>query len=161
MYNDTIKVANKIIKAEDLFDIFSAMNEKLVKYKRIYDKEKQLNENKKYSEKKWTFENYDSKLKFTVNFYDDTEITFDNYNNFISIYNSRLHEIKYIYVFFMLSYMKHDPEYGSYNYQSFNQHIDMTIKEEKMSIEISLSSVDPILDDVYKLIKSKVDDSHK
>ena len=38
MYNDTIKVANKIIKYEDLYEIFSAMNEKLVKYKNIYEK---------------------------------------------------------------------------------------------------------------------------
>ncbi len=156
MYNDTIKVANKIIKAEDLFDIFSAMNEKLVKYRRIYEKEKQLNENVKYSDRKWTFEDYNSRLKFSVNFYDDTEITFDNYNNFISIYNSRLHEIKNIYVYFRLSYSKHNAGENSFDSQTFNQHIDMTIKEDKMSIEVSLSSIDRIMDDIYELIKRKI-----
>ena len=35
MYNDTIKVANKIISYDDLFEIFSKMQEKLMYYKKI------------------------------------------------------------------------------------------------------------------------------
>ena len=35
MYNDTIKVANKIITYDDLFEIFTQMNEKLIYYKKI------------------------------------------------------------------------------------------------------------------------------
>ena len=34
MYKDTIKVANKIISYDDLFEIFSKMQEKLVYYKK-------------------------------------------------------------------------------------------------------------------------------
>ncbi len=37
MYNDTIKVANKIITDEDLLEIFAQMNEKLIEYKKIND----------------------------------------------------------------------------------------------------------------------------
>ena len=37
MYNDTIKVANKIISYEDLFEIFSKMQEKLLHYQKIND----------------------------------------------------------------------------------------------------------------------------
>ena len=35
MYNDTIKVANKIITYNDLLEIFSRMQEKLVQLKKI------------------------------------------------------------------------------------------------------------------------------
>lgn len=156
MHNDTIKVANKIISYEDLYEIFSAMNEKLVKYKKIYEKEQEINKDLSYGQKKWTFQDCGSKIRFDINFYDDTEVRFDNYNNFISIFNSRLHEIKSINVDFRMSYMKHEPGEDIYNSPSFNQYIDMNIREDKMSIEVSLSSSDGIIDDVYKLIKSKI-----
>ena len=44
MYNDTIKVANKIITYENLNDIFSKMNEKLTYYLKISEKEERENE---------------------------------------------------------------------------------------------------------------------
>lgn len=43
MYNDTIKVANKIISYDDLFEIFTQMNEKLQYYKRISINEESRN----------------------------------------------------------------------------------------------------------------------
>lgn len=36
MYNDSIKVANKIISYNDLLEIFARMYEELDKYKKIY-----------------------------------------------------------------------------------------------------------------------------
>ena len=43
MYNDTIKVANKIIKSEDLFDIFSKMQEKILEYKKTSEIQERKN----------------------------------------------------------------------------------------------------------------------
>ena len=43
MYNDTIKVANKIITYDDLIEIFAQMNEKLIYYKKINDSEERKN----------------------------------------------------------------------------------------------------------------------
>lgn len=153
MYNDKIKVANKIISYDALFEIFSKMQEKLVYYQKIYYNEEIQNRVLSYSYQKWSFKDSGSHLKFDVDFYDDTSITFDNYNNFIGIFNSRLEDIKRIYVRFNLSYTIKDE---THNNEWYTQHINMWIQEEKMDIEISLNSSDNKIDDIYELIKNKV-----
>ena len=104
MYNDTIKVANKIITSEELMEIFELMNEKLVYYKKINDREEINNRMLDYRYQNWTFKDSSSKIKFEVDFYDNTNIMIDNYNNFITIFNNRLEEIKRIHVYFHFSY---------------------------------------------------------
>lgn len=153
MYNDTIKVANKIITYDDLFEIFAKMNEKLTYYKKINDSEEKKNHMLEYNYQSWSFKDNGSRLQFDVNFYDDTQVKFDNYNNFISIFNSRLEEIKDIYVHYSLSY---SVELEGQKHEYYNQHINMWIYEHKIDIDISLSSEDKKIDDIYELIKGKV-----
>ena len=43
MYNDTIKVANKIITSDDLAEIFAMMNEKLTGFRKIHMQEETQN----------------------------------------------------------------------------------------------------------------------
>ncbi len=149
MYNDTIKVANKIITYDNLIAIFQKMNEKYEYYMKINQKEEQENEAIDYKYQKWSFKNSASRFKFDVNFYDDTRITFDNYNNFIGIFNNRLPEIKDIYVCFSLSYSIVDGLKSDY----YTQSINLYIYEDKMNCDISLNSSDNKIDDVYQLIK--------
>lgn len=153
MYNDTIKVANKIIKSEDLFDIFSKMQEKILEYKKTSEIQERKNSILEWSDRNWDYKDEGSTLTFEVNFYDDTTIKFDNYNNFISIYYQRLEEIKRIYVFFGVSYsIKKIGNSEDY----FRENINMWIFEGKADMEISLNSNYKKIDDVYELIKSKI-----
>lgn len=152
MYNDTIKVANKIITSDDLAEIFAMMNEKLTGFKKIYMQEETQNKMLDYSYQRWTFKDNGSSISFTVNFYDDTTIKFDNYENFIIVFNNRLDEIKDIYMRFSISYGVRDEFRNDY----YSQHINMYIYENKMDIDISLKSDDKKIDDVYELIKNKV-----
>lgn len=153
MYKDTIKVANKIISYDDLFEIFSKMQEKLIYYKKINANEEMRNRTIEYRYQTWSFKDADSRLTFSVDFKDATTIKFDNYNSFISIFNTRLEEIKYIRVNFALSYRT---SYEGYKNNMHYQHIYMDIYENRMEIDIGLSSEDKKIDDVYELIKRKV-----
>lgn len=153
MYNDTIKVANKIITYDDLIEIFAQMNEKLIYYKKINDSEERKNHMLEYNYQSWSFKDNGSRLQFDVDFYDDTQIKFDNYNNFISVFNSRLEEIKSIYVHYSLNY---SVELEGRKHEYYNQHINMWIYEHKMNIDVSLSSEDKKINDIYELIKNKV-----
>ena len=68
MYNDKLKVANRIITDTDLIDIFNKMWEELEKYNKICKQEEQRNMVYERSYQTWTAENFSGTLKFTVNF---------------------------------------------------------------------------------------------
>ena len=152
MYNDTIKVANKIISDTDLTEIFQRMNDEILENIQICKQETIQNEKYEREYQHWTTKEFDGTFKVTINFYDDTNVTIDNYTNFISIYNTRLHEIKDMWIRYGYSYwIQHGTEM-----HSISQHINMSIYEYKMDIEVNLSSMDKKMDDVYQLIKEKI-----
>lgn len=152
MYNDTIKAANKIITDSDLLRIFEKMNEEILENQKICRQETLENQKYEREYQHWTTKEFEGSLKCTVNFYDDTSISFDNYNNFISIYNSRLHEIKNMYVHYRYSYwIQHGKDS-----KIISQSINMNIYEYKMDIDVNLSSADKKMNDVYELIKETI-----
>ncbi len=153
MYNDTIKTANKIITYEDLYEIFSAMNEKLISLKKIGEQEKIDNRMLEINYQKWTFKDNGSQLYFKVDFTDDTSIRFDNYNEFLSAFNNRLNEIKSIWASFSLIYSTSAPDTKS---EFYNQRISMDITETRINVDFSLSSEDKKIDNIYELIKNTI-----
>ncbi len=155
MYNDTIKAENKIITKEDLTEIFQLMGETLKKYQKISIMEEQRNQMLDYNYKHYTFKDIGSKMSVDVNFYDNTEISFDNYDNFASIFYSRIEEIKSMYVRYYLSYEVVTPVPNkTRNY--YSQSINMNITDSKIDIDVRLDSSDPKLNEIYELIKSKI-----
>ncbi len=155
MYNDTIKAENKIISNDALYQIFQMMGETLQKYKRISAMEEQKNMVLDYLYKEYSFRDDGSRFTAMVDFYDDTNIKFDNYENFISIFYSRLEEIKSINCYFSLSYSVKRVEPIKFS-QSYSQSIVMYITEKNLDITLNLSSEDPKLDEIYQLIKSTI-----
>ena len=155
MYNNTIKAENKIISYDDLQQIFQLMGETLKKYLKISQQEDQRNHMFELAYQNYTFKDEGSKMKVVVDFYDDTNITFDNYDSFISIFYSRLNEIKTMNVYYTLNYTVITPEPNrSRNY--YNQSIQMYISENKLDITLNLNSADPKLNEIYNLIKTKI-----
>ncbi len=153
MYNDTIKVANKIISDSDLMDIFQKMNEEMLESQKISNQEILQNEKFEREYQNWTMKNFEASFKCTFNFYDDTTITVDNYNTFMPIFNTRLQEVKDMWVRYDFSYwIEHGRDFS----KSVRQYINMNIYENKMDIEVNLSSEDDKMDDVFQLIKEKI-----
>lgn len=155
MYNDTIKAENKIISSDDLTQIFQLMGETLKKYLKVSQLEEMQNRMLDTPYQNYTFKDEGSKMKVIVDFYDNTNITFDNYDNFMGIFYSRIDEIKTMDVYYTLSYTVITPEPNrSRNF--YSQSIQMHINENKLDITLNLKSEDPKLDEVYNLIKNKV-----
>ena len=155
MYNDTIKAENKIISSDDLTQIFQLMGETLKKYLKVSQQEEMQNRMLDTPYQNYTFKDEGSKMKVIVDFYDNTNITFDNYDNFMGIFYSRIDEIKTMDVHYTLSYTVITPEPNrSRNF--YSQSIQMHINENKLDITLNLKSEDPKLDEVYNLIKNKV-----
>lgn len=153
MYGDTVKVANKIISYDDLLEIFHKMNETLDKYLRIYKSEEMKNKIMDYKYQFWTYKDSSSSLKFRVNFYDDTVVSFENYSSFIGVFNNRLEEIKSIDVTFRLSY---EIKEEGFSPKYYSQSINMWIRENKASLEVNLNNEDKKIDEVYEFIKNKI-----
>ena len=152
MYNDTIKVANKIISESDLMDIFQRMDEDLKKNEQICKQETIQNEKYEREYQHWTTKDFQGNFKCTFNFYDNTNVTVDNFNEFFNLFNNRLHEIKDIWARLSYSYWIQDGR----NSKLIGQHINMNIYEYKMDIDVDLSSDDNKLNDIYELIKAKI-----
>lgn len=152
MYNDEIKVANKIITDKVLTEIFQKMDEELRELIKLNQREKTENEKYSYEYQHWTVKNFNGSFKCTFNFYDDTNITIDNYNNFTTIFNNRLQEVKSMWVRYYINYSIVDGR----DYKTVSQHINMNIYENKMSIDVSLSSEDNKMNSIYSFIKEKI-----
>mgnify|MGYP004463038061 CR=1 FL=1 len=152
MYNDTIKVANKIISESALADIFQRMDDEIKKNEKICRQETMQNEKYERDYQHWTTKDFEGTFKCTFNFYDDTNITVDNYNVFVTVFNNRLHEVKDMWVRYDYSYWIQNGR----DQKLISQHINMNIYEYRMSIEVDLNSVDKKMDDVYQLIKEKI-----
>lgn len=153
MYNDTLKVANKIISDDDLVDIFTKMNDDIKKYEAISRQETQANLMYEREYQTWTAKDFKGTFKVNVNFTDDTQITFDNYLTFISIFNSRITEIKNLWLTYSYSY---DVKYLGQSLNYIYQSISMNISDYRMDIDVRLSSEDKKMDDVYNFIKNKI-----
>ena len=153
MYNDSLKVANKIITYDDLIEIFSKMQEKIINYKKTNKMEEMKNSALDYRYQTWTFKDSGSRLYFQIQFQDNNSIEFDYYNNFITVFNNRLDEIKYVSAKLSLRYSV-QVEDRSNDY--YHQSISMWIYEDRMEISTSLSSADDKKSDIYELIKNKI-----
>lgn len=152
MYNDTIKVANKIVSNKDLEEIFQRMDEEMRENIRLCKQEIIQNERYEREYQNWTVKNFEGTFKCTFNFYDDTNITIDNYISFITIFNNRLHEVKDMWIRYHYSYWI---QHGG-KQKMISQNINMSIYEHKMNIEVNLSSEDDKMNDIYQLIKEKI-----
>lgn len=151
----TIKAENKIISSEALYEIFELMSFKLKKYLTISEVENKFNENLDYSEKEYTFNDSGSTLVFDVDFYDNTNISINNYDEFINIFKNRLNSIKSLRVHFRLNYYTENKELGK-DSKYISQNIYMHIEEKKLHIDATLDSSDDKLKDIYLLIKNTI-----
>lgn len=152
MYNESINTNNKIISTDLLMNIFSRMNEikksytfKAEKEEQIYNSlsfENQMNMKREYS-------NYVSNYSFTVNFYDSTNITIENYESFMSVFNSRLHEIKSIISNFSINY------FDASN-KSCSNSIGLMIYENSFDISIAIDNSNSEMTELFNYIKTSI-----
>lgn len=149
MHNDTIKVANKIITDNDLENIFIKMNEVINEMNKICKNEDFQNERYEREYQTWTAKNFEGKIKTFIDLYDDTQISTESYGEFMTLFNTRIREIKYMTIYYSLSYYTQKPgENDIYNSSS----IKMEISETKMNISVKLDGNK--MDEVYQLIKN-------
>jgi len=154
---DSIEVSNKIISADVLMQIFEKMNEKVESLMRISREEEQKNMALEYSYQTYKYLDQGSNFTFTVYYYDNTSIKYDNYISFITTFTNRIDEIKEIDVSLRLSYKVKEINDSTAKYH--NQSISMAIYEHKASMDFRLESDDRQLQDLYEFIKIKVQES--
>lgn len=152
MYNESIDTNNKIISSDLILNIFDKMNELIKSYTlkaNIEDQtynslsfENQLNMKRK-------FNIFISDFSFTVDFYDSTKITINSYENFIGIYNSRLHEIKSIISNFSISYF-------DINNKNCSNSINLMIFENSFDIRVGIDTSNTEMSDLFNFIKTSI-----
>lgn len=152
MYNESINTNNKIISTDLLMNIFSRMNEIKKSYTFKAEKEEQTYNSLSFENQmnmKREYSNYVSDFSFTVNFYDSTTITIDSYENFMSVFNSRLHEIKSIISNFSINYF-------DVNNRSCSNSIGLMIYENSFDINIAIDNSNSEMTDLFNYIKNSI-----
>lgn len=155
MENGDIKVSNKIITSDDLIEIFNKMNEDLEKYLKTFKNEELMNKTLEYGYQKWTFKDNGSKLTFSVEYNDNTEIKYENYINFVTAFKNRIEEIKHIYVHYNLYYDTRNEEKKVNEFHHKN--ITMYIYTDKIEMHFEQDVNDEKIKDIYNFIKDKID----
>lgn len=153
MYSEKIEAKNKIITDSDIFEIIEMLHNELVEVQKVYSQEKALNEGKMLADQNWTTKYLNTTFKCNFDFYDATDITVDNYDEIVNIYNNRLHEIKNMSVRIWMSYSISN---GRADLVHISKRILINIYENKIDFEIGLGSQDRRLYNVYDLIKQKI-----
>ena len=152
MYNESINTNNKIISTDLLMNIFSRMNEIKKSYTFKAEKEEQTYNSLSFENQinmKRQYNNYVSNFSFTVNFYDSTTITIDSYESFMSVFNSRLHEIKSIISNFSISYF-------DINNRNCSNTIGLMIYENSFDINIAIDNSNSEMTDLFNYIKTSI-----
>ena len=152
MYNDTITAANKIISDRDLEEIFQRMDAEMRENIQLCKQETIQNERYEREYQHWTVKDFQGTFKCTINFYDATTVTVDNYDSFIGLFNSRIQEIKTMWLTYRISYWIQDGNKSDL----ISQSISMNIWEDRINVDVSLSSDDDKMNDIYELIKNKI-----
>ena len=158
MNENNIEINNHIIPPETIISVATYLNDKLKEYNSIYQNEAIKNEALTIQYQEWSFKNENSTIKYEIAFKNKTEIKFDNYNNFITVFNNRIDEIKDIHIYFYLRYSKkREGEEGKY----YNSNIYISIYENKLSLEASKKEGDELFDDIYNTSVKMFNDTPK
>lgn len=150
MYNESINTNNKIISTDLILNIFGRMNELIKSYTSKANKEEQTYNSLSFENQlnmKREFSNFISDFSFTVDFYDSTNITINNYESFMGIFNSRLHEIRSIISNFSISYF-------DVNNKSCSNSISLMIYENSFDIRVAIDTSNSEMSDLFNFIKS-------
>lgn len=153
MYNDSIKVQNKIIPFNNICEVLKKMDEQLNNYKKVYIIEEQKNKMLESEYQKWTFKDNNSQFKINISYYNETTKTFDNYNDFFNEINDKINEIKKIDSEIKLHYETDSPKKPR---ETFIQSIKLDIKENEMTIFYNINNQDNKLEDINNIIKEKI-----
>lgn len=152
MYNESINTNNKIISTDLILNIFGRMNELIKSYTSKANKEEQTYNSLSFENQlnmKREFSNFISDFSFTVDFYDSTNITINNYESFIGIFNSRLHEIRSIISNFSISYF-------DVNNKSCSNSINLMIFENSFDIRVAIDNSNNEMTELFNYIKSSI-----
>lgn len=150
MYNDKLDVSNKIIKSDDILSFFDQINEIVNSIKKEHEIEEKKNEIIDFSYQTWKYRFLSVRFNFFLNFTDNTEIRFDNYNNFRGIFVNRLTEIKSCTMNVNINYSE-----KSVN-DNINNSIRLYFTPDKMELDLSFSSRNNIFEEPYNFFKNVI-----
>ncbi|MCQ2568757.1 MAG: hypothetical protein MJ155_00500 [Candidatus Saccharibacteria bacterium] len=154
MYGVPIHSENKIITKDDLIEIFNKINEKVQECRKFYATEKEQNEKLNYSYQNWTMWNYSDHVRWMVDYYDNRQVTYDDFQSFLAVFKNQAYAIKWIHAYCSVSYgIKSE---GSSEVEHVNNNITINIREDKFEVESSVSSKDPRMTEVYDFISQKI-----
>ena len=139
------KIVNKIIPIQTIIDVANYFEDKKDEYKSLFEKDRQKNENLKYSEQVYEYKGTDCKVQYTVKFKDGKELTEANYNWFIGMID-KIVFIQKISIYYSISYFSNYK--NNQNYEYMNLYTFVNFGEDSVSISVNGKNLE---EEVYKV----------
>lgn len=151
MFDSSLHIQNRIVTLENLESIFDKIHQEIERSLKTESEEKIANEKLANDYQEWTRKDYNGRMRFVVDFIAGNSITYENYQDFKLILNTRVFSIKRIYLYFSSSYAI---QIKGGQTEFISQHINLVITETKMDVDVEISNKDTGMDEIYRYIST-------
>lgn len=109
------KIVNKIVPIETIIEIANYLEDQKEEYNRLFEQDKQKNQNLSHSEQRYEYKGDHPKVQYTIRFKDGREVTEQGYNWFIGMINN-LSVVEEITINSDIKYFSNYREQNHYEY---------------------------------------------
>lgn len=146
----TLECRNKIITKDDLNQLFNKIYDKKQELDKIYQEETVKNAAFRYEYQQWTYKNLSNIAYGEIEFEDKTAIKYDNFQNFIDVFNQRIDEIKRIKVHTNISYY-----YKDYiDYRNTDGYVYIYVEPDSLKCNFSIDDNESNTKGLYNYIET-------
>ena len=113
------KIVNKIVPIETIIEIANYLENQKEEYARLFEQDKQKNQDLLFSEQRWEYKGDNEKVQYTIRFKDGREVTEQGYQWFLGMLNN-LSEVKEITIYSDIYYSSNYRNQKNYEYMHLN-----------------------------------------
>ena len=150
------KIVNKIVPIETMIEIANYLEDQKDEYNRLFEQDKQKNQNLSYSDQRWEYKGENSKVQYTIKFKDGREVTEQGYNWFLGMINN-LSAVKEIILNSDIYYSSNyrDPK----NYEYMHLYIWLHFYEDTIYLRVDGKNMEEQVYRVHSYLRGTIENN--
>lgn len=150
------KIVNKIVPIETIIEIANYLEDQKEEYNRLFELDKQKNQNLSYSEQRYEYKGDTPKVQYTIRFKGGREVTEQGYNWFIEMINN-LSTVENITIYSNISYSTNYKEQNHYEYMYLYTWIHLW--EDRVILRVDGTNMEEQVYKVHSYLRSTIENN--